>query len=89
MKRTVALVALAVVVSHTLGRSTFPILLPAIEDELLANHTQAGLLTTIHFGFYLAGVGLVTIIASRFEPIRLLQSGLVLATIGFVLLATA
>ncbi|MCP4225925.1 MAG: YbfB/YjiJ family MFS transporter [Actinomycetia bacterium] len=89
MKRTVALIALAAVVSHTLARTAFPILLPAIEDELLANHTQAGLLTTVNFASYLAGVAVVTAVSGRMEPIRLLQTGLASAIAGFVLLATA
>jgi len=89
VKRTIALLALATVVSHALARSTFPILLPAIEDDLLGNHQQAGLLTTINFGAYLAGVALVTTISGRMEPVRLLYSGLVSAGAGFVVLATA
>jgi MFS family permease len=89
VKRTIALIALCGIVSHTLARSTFPILLPAIEDELLANHQQAGLLTTVNFGAYLAGVALVTTVSGRFEPVRLLQSGLGTAAVGFLLLATA
>lgn len=89
MKRTVALLALCGIVSHTLARSTYPILLPAIEDELLGSHQLAGLLTTINFGAYLLGVGVVTAISGRTEPIRLLVSGLVSATAGFALLATA
>ena len=89
MKRTVALVALCTVVSHSLARSTFPILLPAMEDDLLADHAQAGLLTTANFAAYLAGVAAVTTVSGRLEPVRLLQAGLVSAAAGFVLLGTA
>lgn len=89
MKRTVLLLALCGVVSHTLARSTFPVLLPAIEDELLDSHQQAGLLTTINFGAYLCGVALVTTISGRYEPIRVLLTGLVSAAMGFVLLSMA
>ena len=89
MKRTIALVALSGIVSHTLARSTFPVLLPAIEDELLANHQQAGALTTVNFAAYLGGVALVTMISGRFEPLRLLQSGLASGGLGFLLIATA
>lgn len=87
--RTVALVALSGVVSHALARSTYPILLPAIEDELLANHQQAGLLTTVNFGAYMGAVALVTSISGRFELTRILRVGLATAAIGFVVLAVA
>ena len=89
MKRTIALVALSAIVSHALARSTYPILLPAIEDELLSNHQEAGLLTTINFAAYLVGVALVTTISGRIEPVRLLRYGLVSAGLGFALLARA
>ena len=79
MKRTVALLALCGIVSHTLARSTYPILLPAIEEELLGSHQLAGALTTINFAAYLVGVGVVTAISGRTEPIRLLLSGLISA----------
>ncbi|MEL7158844.1 MAG: MFS transporter [Actinomycetota bacterium] len=89
MKRIVAVMALCAVVSHTLGRSTYPILLPAIAAELLSSHQQSGLLTTVNFGGYLLGVLVMTAVSGRFEPARLLVGGLGLSTAGFVLLATA
>jgi len=89
VSRTVALLALSGVVSHALARSTYPILLPAIEEELLANHQQSGLLTTINFGAYMAAVALVTSIGGRFELARILRVGLLTAGIGFVVLAAA
>ena len=81
--------ATTAVVSHALARSTYPILLPAIEDELLADHSQSGALTTINFGAYLGGVALVTGVSGRVEPARLLAVGTGLATAGFLLLADA
>ena len=89
MRRTVALLALCGVVSHSLSRSTYPILLPAIEDELLASHQQSGLLTTANFAAYMLGVGVVTSVGGRFEPARILRFGLLTATVGFWVLATA
>ncbi|MGF1596774.1 MAG: MFS transporter [Acidimicrobiales bacterium] len=89
MKRTVALLALSAVVSHALARSTYPILLPAIEDELLGSHQQSGLLSTVNFAAYLVGVAVVTTISGRAEPVRLLLGGLVAAGLGFVVLARA
>ena len=77
------------VVSHALARATFPILLPAIETELLSNRQQSGLLGSANFVAYLVGVAVVTVISGRVEPMRLLLGGLVAALIGFVLLAVA
>lgn len=81
--------ALCAVVSHTLGRSTYPILLPAIEAELLSSHQESGLLTTVNFGGYMLGVLVMTSVSGRFEPARLLAGGLASSTVGFVLLASA
>jgi MFS family permease len=89
VRRTVALLALCGVVSHSLARSTYPILLPAIEEELLDNHQQSGLLTTANFAAYMAGVGIVTSVGGRFEPARILRVGLACAVVGFGVLATA
>lgn len=77
------------VISHALARSTFPILLPAIESELLTNRQQSGLLGSTNFVAYLVGVALVTVIGGRVEPIRLLVCGIGTAALGFAALATA
>ncbi len=78
-----------VVVSHALARSTFPILLPAIETELLSNRQQSGLLGSANFVAYLVGIVAVTAVSGRVEPIRLLLTGLILAVCGFALLSVA
>lgn len=77
------------VTSHALARSTFPILLPAMESELLNNRQQSGLLGSTNFFAYLVGVALVTLVSGKVEPIRLLVCGIAAATIGFVALGTA
>jgi len=89
MIRTVGLIALCGVVSHTLARLTYPILLPAIEADILANHKQSGVLSTVGFAGYLAGVAVATAISGRVEPLRLLRSGLVFAVVGFIVLGVA
>jgi MFS family permease len=85
----VASMAAAVVVSHALARSTFPILLPAIETELLTSRSQSGLLSSTNFVAYLVGVAALTTISGRAEPVRLLRIGLAAATAGFGVLAGA
>ncbi len=88
-RRTIVLLSLCAIVSHSLARSTYPILLPAIESELLRNHAQAGSLSTVNFGAYLAGVAVVTALSGRLEPIRVLYGGLALAVAGFAVLSQA
>ncbi len=80
---------LATVVSHGLARTTLPLLLPAIETELLSNRQQSGLLGSSGFVAYLAGVGFVTAFSGRLEPVTILRSGLAVATVGFVVLSQA
>ncbi len=82
-------IAASVVVSHALARSTFPFLLPAIESELLSNRQQSGFLNSANFIAYLLGVAVATLLSGRIEPVRLLVTGLTIATAGFALLATA
>ncbi len=89
MKKTIALLALSGIVSHTLARSTYPILLPAIEGDLLSGHQQSGLLTTANFAAYMAAVAVVTTVSGWLEPVRILKMGILTAAIGFVLLARA
>ncbi len=79
----------AAIVSHALARTAFPLLLPAIENELLTDRQQSGFLGSANFIAYLVGVGLVTLISGKVEPIRLLASGLAAASVGFVLLSIA
>ena len=89
VRGTITLLALSAVVSHALARSTYPILLPAIEADLLSSHQQSGILTTVNFGAYMVGVAAVTAISGRLEPIRLLWFGLATAALGFVVLSQA
>jgi DHA1 family inner membrane transport protein len=86
---TVAAMGAGGVVSHALGRTALPILLPAVESELLSNRRQAGFLGSANFVAYLVGVGLVTVVSGRVEPIRLLVAGLTVSLAGFVALAMA
>jgi predicted MFS family arabinose efflux permease len=85
----IPLIALAGVVSHAFGRATMPILLPAVEDDLLHSVVVAGSLGTVNFAAYLTGVVLVTAWAGRLEPIHLLRSGVGIVTVGLTVLALA
>ena len=89
MNKTVSIIALCGIVSHSLARLTYPILLPAIEADVLANHKQSGVLSTVGFAGYLGGVAVATSISGRVEPLGLLRTGLGLAAVGFATLGFA
>ncbi|MFN0092043.1 MAG: MFS transporter [Acidimicrobiales bacterium] len=84
-----AIVALTTVVSHAFGRSTYGLLLPAMEDSLGLTHAQAGLGGTVIYGAYLAGVVAVSILATRCEPIVIMRVGVGVGAVGLALVAAA
>jgi len=85
----VPVVAMTGVVSHAFGRSTMPILLPAISDELFDSLTLAGILGSANFAAYMAGVIVVTWVSGRMEPVILLRCGLIIVACGLAVLAMA
>ena len=85
----VVLITLAGVVSHTFGRSTMPLLLPAISDDLELTATTAGATGSVNMAAYLCGVVAVTYLASRIAPAVLLKCGLWIVTAGLLCLGTA
>lgn len=78
-----------VVVSHMFGRSTYSLLLPAIKEDLVDSNTAAGVLGGSNFAGYILGVIIVTLIASRVEPIHLMRAGLAISAAALLLLAVA
>lgn len=83
-----ALVAITPVVSHSFGRSTYGLLLPAIEDTLALSHSQTGLGGTVIYGAYLLGVIVVAALSRRFEPITIMRGGVAVVAVGLVWMAT-
>jgi len=84
-----AVICMCVVVSHMFGRSTVPLLLPAIREDLVDSNTAAGVLGGSNFAGYIVGVVVVTLVAGRVEPIRLMRAGLMISAVALVFLATA
>lgn len=82
-------IPLTTIVSHSFGRSTYPLLLPAIKDDLAITNTQAGFGGGATFVAYLGGVLIVTLVAGRFEPLRIMKAGLSISAIGLAILAGA
>lgn len=83
------MIPLTTIVSHTFGRSTYPLLLPAIKDEVLETNTVAGLGGTVVYLAYLAGVVAVTALAGRSEPMTLMRAGLATSAVGLGVLGFA
>ncbi len=83
------IIPLTTMVSHSFARSTYPLLLPAIKDDLLTSNTQAGFGGTAIFFAYLLGVLVVTLASGAVEPVTILRVGLVVSGLGLALIAVA
>jgi len=83
------LICCTTIVSHSFGRSTFGLLLPAIEDDLGLSHSQGGLPGTGIYVAYIVGVLAVAVSASHVEPITIMKFGLATAAIGLLMASTA
>lgn len=82
-------IACTTVVSHAFGRSSYGLLIPAIEDSLHLSHAEAGFGGTLIYGSFLAGTLLVASAGGRVEPITLMRLGLLVAAVGLGLNALA
>lgn len=80
---------LTVGVAQGFGRFTYPLLLPAIDADVLHSFALAGFLGTANMAAYLIGTLLVSLAAGRFDPPRLMRVGLVACTFGLALLSFA
>ncbi len=76
-------------VAQSFGRFTYPVLLRAINDDLLGSLARAGSLGTVSLGAYLAGTGLVSWLSTWREPATIIKAGLAMSTVGLAVLATA
>ncbi|HCB33882.1 MAG TPA: hypothetical protein DEP66_01735 [Acidimicrobiaceae bacterium] len=85
----VLLVSMSGVVSHTFGRSTVAVLLPAMADDLDLSSTAAGALGSVNLGSYFLGVVVVTLVVGRIEPFVLLRVGVAVVAVGLAVLAVA
>ena len=83
------IVSTTTVVSHSFARSSYGLLIPAIEDSLDLTHAQAGVGGTLTYAAFLVGTFLVASISGRTEPVNLMRAGLLIATVGFLVNAVA
>lgn len=86
---SLGLVLLASMVAQSFGRFTYPVLLKAIDDDVLNSLSRAGTLGTVSLGAYLLGTGVVSWLSTRLEPAALIKGGLVVSAAGLAVLATA
>jgi len=84
-----ALVCATPIISHSLGRSLYGLLLPAIRDDWGLSNAQAGLPGTGIFLSYVIGVVTVVFVSPRFEPITIMRVAVGLSVLGLFLAATA
>jgi predicted MFS family arabinose efflux permease len=83
------LVLLASMVAQSFGRFTYPVLLKAIDADVLHSLTRAGTLGTASLAAYLVGTAAVSWASTRFDPTVIVKVGLALALAGLLVLWTA
>lgn len=81
--------ALASGVGNGFGRFAFPVLLPAMKEELLSSYGSAGFVGTANVAAYLLGTMAVLVASLRRPADQILKVGLVASVVGMFLLATA
>ncbi len=84
---TVFTIVLSCFVAQSFARFSFSLLLPAMKLDLKVSYGLIGWLGTINLAGYLLGTLLTSAASLRIPPHRLLQTGVVLSTIGLSLLA--
>jgi len=80
------LVLLASMVAQSFGRFTYPVLLKAIDAEVLHSLTKAGSLGTVSLGAYLVGTAIVSWASTRFDPTSIVKVGLTFSLVGILML---
>lgn len=88
-KLLLTLVVVAVGVAQGFGRFTYPLVLPAIERDLLHSYAVAGWLGTANLTAYLAGVLLASMAATKIDAAHLICFGLVVSTAGLAAMTFA
>lgn len=86
---SLVLVLLASMVAQSFGRFTYPVLLKAINDDLLGSLSRAGFLGTVSLAAYLLGTAGVSWLSTRTEPSHIIKAGLSASAAGLAILATS
>lgn len=85
----VLLVSAASGVAQAFGRFTYPVLLPAIDRDLLGSYAVAGLVGTANVAAYLLGTLVVSALSRSLRPDLLIKAGLAVSTAGLAVLTVA
>lgn len=86
---TTAIVCVTTVVSHSIGRSVYGLLLSAIKDDFGLTNAQAGRPSSGIFVLYVVGVLAVVVASPRFEPVAIMRTAVAVSVVGLVIAATA
>jgi predicted MFS family arabinose efflux permease len=86
---SLGLVLLASMVAQSFGRFSYPVLLKAINAEVLHSLTKAGTLGTASLGAYLVGTAAVSWASTRLDATVIVKAGLALSLTGLLLLRAA
>jgi predicted MFS family arabinose efflux permease len=86
---SLALILLGSMVAQSFGRFTYPVLLKAIDGDLLGSLSRAGTLGTVSLAAYLVGTGAVSWLSTRTEPSTIIKGGLVASAAGLGILAAS
>jgi len=86
---TTAIVCVTTVISHSIGRSVYGLLLSAIKDDFGLTNAQAGRPSSGIFVLYVIGVLVVVVASPRFEPIAIMRTAVAFSVAGLIITATA
>lgn len=86
---TIAVAMLAVGVAQGFGRFTYPLLMPAIDADLLHSYVLAGFLGSLNLAAYLGGTVIASLASGRIEPPILIRLGVVVGAAGLGTLSMA
>ena len=84
-----ALICVTPIISHSIGRSLYGLLLTAIRDEFDLTNAQAGYPSSGVFVLYVVGVLGVVFFSPRSEPVTIMRLAVALSVVGLALTVTA
>lgn len=84
-----ALICLAPVISHSIGRSLYGLLLTGIRDDFGLTNAQAGYPGSAIFLLYVVGVIVVVFVSPRLEPITIMRAAVVASLVGLAIVTTS
>jgi len=84
-----AFVCLTPIVSHSIGRSVYGLLLKEIKTDLGLTNARAGWPSSGIFILYVVGVLVIVVVSPRIEPVTIMRTALGISVGGLLITATA